>query len=593
MSYSNGGDQPHNPWSLDYNQIVATERSNDAEIQHIQYQAQQLKMQFDHEMDALRLSSVEQLRQSNMNHQTQIDSMRKEVEERESRLETIHLQQFENLKIFYDRQLAQQKEFYEQLTTKIDERTEKLEDRVSKLQHSLEIAHQQQNRNEATIVLLETQLKEMTTRSEDLYERAEGLNREVDNLQLTCDTLRAENRKLNEQIKLGFPITEDAIVTRTDIERATQASTPFSKEKIVGEYHRGNESSHLEQHSISTHGSRMEEDVKSERFESVNNSWDNQSVGSATPSVVSQARHLATMASANRVNTGRASVVRNTQSRNKHPTPAFYGTNKPTSQEWLSQFRKVILYHQYNNEECLAEFMMAMQGHANSWWEAQPDTVTKNFEALIIAFEKFYGGSKASMARSIATLKTLAQNKESMATFGPRIMNLISTVAQGNEELKLSFFYSAVDSKVADTVMSTRPSSLVEAVNVAIELEQGLLYKNGSSAHRTAPTTKVDWAPMTSENGVDMMDVDVNAQYRHRSSNHKDKNSSGLKCHVCDKSNHVMKDCFVLRDAKAMAKEKQDNKKDKSHHSKKKSKEPTKSSHAQQAVPIASKDIST
>lgn len=66
---------------------------------------------------------------------------------------------------------------------------------------------------------------------------------------------------------------------------------------------------------------------------------------------------------------------------------------------------------------------------------------------------------------------------------------------------------------------------------------------------------------MTAENGVDMMDVDVNAQYRHRSHENRDKKLSGLKCYACDKHNHVMKDCYLLPDIKALAKEKQENKK--------------------------------
>lgn len=84
--------------------------------------------------------------------------------------------------------------------------------------------------------------------------------------------------------------------------------------------------------------------------------------------------------------------------------------------------------------------MMAMQGHANTWWEAQDENVKNNFELLIDAFERFYGGSKASITCSIATLKTLSQNKEEMATLGPRLMNLIMTGAKENVELQLSFF---------------------------------------------------------------------------------------------------------------------------------------------------------
>ncbi|KAG2199942.1 hypothetical protein INT47_009268 [Mucor saturninus] len=457
---------------------------------------------------------------------------------------------------------------------------------VSNLRQSLEIARQQQLRNEETIVLLRTQLNEMTSRSEDLYERAEDLNQEVDKLQFTCDTLRAENRKLTGQIKMVSPIRDEAVVTRTDIER-----DQYKQQLVQDEQRRSTQSSILYHQRSNVTNSVVDEEARSEQFESVNNSWDNQSIGSATPSIVSQARQLANMVSTNRVNTGRATSQKPSQSRNKHPTPAFFGTTKPSAQEWLSQFRKVVIYHQYSDEVCIAEFMMAMQGHANSWWEAQTQAVKTDFEKLIDAFEKFYGGSKASMARAIATLKTLTQNKKAMATFGPRLMNLITTVASGNAELQLSFFYAAVDSKVADAVLATRPNSLVDAVNVAIELEQGMLYKASTSGGRSTVIPKVDGSPMTADNtGVEPMDVDVNAQYRHHKSGSRDKKSTVMKCHVCDKPNHVMKDCFLLRDAKALAKERQD-KKVNSNDKGKKSKEDVKNSHTQQAFAIPSKDL--
>lgn len=77
----------------------------------------------------------------------------------------------------------------------------------------------------------------------------------------------------------------------------------------------------------------------------------------------------------------------------------------------------------------------------------------------------------------------------------------------------LVFFYAAVDSKVADAVLSTRPRTLVDAVYVAIELEQGILYKTGSSSNKVPLVQTVDWSPMGS-GGNDPMEIDVNAQFR-------------------------------------------------------------------------------
>lgn len=104
-----------------------------------------------------------------------------------------------------------------------------------------------------------------------------------------------------------------------------------------------------------------------EPYESAGNAWNSQSVRSMTPSVVSQARNVAILASNHSKDTEQASTPSQTKPRrNRHPTPAFFGDNKPTSQQWLSHFKKVILYHNYNTEECISEFMMAMQGHASS-----------------------------------------------------------------------------------------------------------------------------------------------------------------------------------------------------------------------------------
>lgn len=575
MSSYNGGEPSDNPWSLDLNNMTAPL----SQLHQAQQQTYQLSAQYEAEVERLRSLHEENVRYVDMRHQENWMKLKQDVEEIELKMSENHSYQIEQLKGFYETQLNQQKSFYEQQMNMVSKKTDKLDSELSELRVELEIAHQQQRQKEIDITSLKTQLKDMTHRSEKLLDKSEDLEREVSKLQFTCDTLRAENRKLTFQ-------KENVEVTRQDIERDRRSQQLFDSKKSGDVSHLTNIDQQKDNHSMSS----KEDDTRSESFASVSEAWDSQSIGSATPSIVSQARDLAVLANTHRVNSGHTTAAKtttkNTTNRQRHPTPAFFGNNSPTSQQWLQQFRKVIIYHQYNETECIAEFMMAMQGHANAWWDSQDSTTKNSFELLITSFEKFYGGSKASMARSIATLKTLAQNKEPMSTFCPRLMNLFMVVAKDNVELQLSFFYAAVDSKVADSVLATRPGSLVDAVNVAIELEQGSLYKTGGpSTSRSTVVPPVDWTPMAPSSSNDPMDVDVNAQYaRQKNWGQKDKVT---KCYVCDRTNHVMKDCRLLQEAKNKAKDSQGKKYTKGSFNKKKNYRPeTKNSNAQQALQV-------
>jgi hypothetical protein len=61
------------------------------------------------------------------------------------------------------------------------------------------------------------------------------------------------------------------------------------------------------------------------------------------------------------------------------PTPAFTGApGTLTSVQWLKNFEKLRQYYSWSKEVQLIEFMMAMQGHANTWWETLTPTVLNN-----------------------------------------------------------------------------------------------------------------------------------------------------------------------------------------------------------------------
>lgn len=452
---------------------------------------------------------------------------------------------------------------------------EQLTSENSELRIQLELARQQQQRVEDNKLLLQTQLNEMIKRCESLHDEKEDRENEVGKLTARCDSLRSENRKITNQLE---KVTQENVTlgktwenVRLKKEENKNLVTSPTMELITSE-------PDAVMNSVSE-----TESIQEETYESAEAAWDTQSVGSVTPSVFSQARELAR--SHLRINTNQASSSKKAKSKSKFQTPYFYGDNKPTPQQWLIQFKKLIIYHGYNEEECKDEFMMAMQGYAGEWWDSLSSEIKNNFELLITAFEQFYGGSKASMARSIVALKTLAQNKESMSTFGPRLQNLITTVDKSNVELQLSYFYAAVDSQVADAVLATRPTTLAEAVHVAIELEQGKMYKTGYTATTrgvASTPAKIDWAPMAAKpSEAEPMEIDVNAQSRYRS---KEGNKGG-KCYVCERTNHVMKDCWLLEEAKNMAKSKHSkNKKGKSNFQKKKY--PAKATNSQNAVAL-------
>ncbi|KAI9358214.1 hypothetical protein BD770DRAFT_443430 [Pilaira anomala] len=304
--------------------------------------------------------------------------------------------------------------------------------------------------------------------------------------------------------------------------------------------------------------------------------WDENSVITDKPSHVLSAKNLAML---NHINTGEATQdITPKTKRNRHPTRAFLGTSNPTAQQWLLQFRKLIKYHNYNEQDCVAEFMMAMQGHANIWWNTLENQTQNNFPLLITAFQRFYGDDAHDMSRAISNAFSMKQGKEPMYIFGPKLLLEVTTVSPENKSLQMKFFYNAVNQNVVDSVMPSRPSSINEAVNIAIELERNVKFKfpvvtsgaggGGSGADGGGSGSgggdgnqpAVAWTPMGTENRTDdvLMDIDVNAQGGYRSFNRGDdkkKKKKADECFICEYTNHIARDCKFVESAKGLAKE--------------------------------------
>lgn len=201
--------------------------------------------------------------------------------------------------------------------------------------------------------------------------------------------------------------------------------------------------------------------------------------------------------------------------------------------------------------------MMAMQSYANKWWATVDEATRTDFQAIVTAFQAFYGGEDEAMAKAIAAKRTMKQSDEAMTSFGTRLLLEVTTIAKDNSQLQLNYVYGAVNTSVSEAVLPTRPKNILEAIGVAIEVEQNIRYSSFHSSNSTAkiPSAAKIWPPMGTESrGDDPMECDINAQqYRGgKSFQTKGNSNKSRQCFICERTNHVAEDCFLLKKAKAL-----------------------------------------
>ncbi|KAG0862669.1 hypothetical protein G6F16_012356 [Rhizopus arrhizus] len=195
------------------------------------------------------------------------------------------------------------------------------------------------------------------------------------------------------------------------------------------------------------------------------------------------------------------------------------------------------------------EFMMAMQGPANDWWMTLSEVQQNDYFLAAQAFEAFYGGDETAMARAISALNHMKQGKETMQDFGPKLLLVITTITRDNFQLQMHYFHQAVNEEVGRAVIPTKPQTIHEAVQNAIDMERNMNHF-GSSLNGTRNTPYLG-GQATGPIG-DPMDVDLNFQ-RSKKSYKKNFKDSGKKrtCLICDRENHIAKDCYYLKKARA------------------------------------------
>ncbi|KAG2230765.1 hypothetical protein INT48_001667, partial [Thamnidium elegans] len=198
-------------------------------------------------------------------------------------------------------------------------------------------------------------------------------------------------------------------------------------------------------------------------------------------------------------NSGRVEALNNVSgySKNKYPLKQFDGSGTPTTFQWLSHFEKVASYHEWNDAMKLKGFQMALFGDADLWLAGLDATEKRSYEKILESFKQQYGGDDDKMSYAIHTLEK---------------------IKQGTERMQLHYFNRAVHPSVYEAVRPSRPSSLAQAINYALQLERNFQMPISNGGKKNSFGDKADnigaWKPQASVAIPDdpMEDVQQNAQ---------------------------------------------------------------------------------
>ncbi|KAG0737152.1 hypothetical protein G6F62_009884 [Rhizopus arrhizus] len=200
--------------------------------------------------------------------------------------------------------------------------------------------------------------------------------------------------------------------------------------------------------------------------------------------------------------------------------------------------------------------MMALHGHAALWWDnVEGDTENLTCKQIKSLFTDYFGGDDAAVSAAIAKMVILRQNKESMVTFGTKLMTHIRR-STNESPMQMYFFYRAVDKDTAQMVVRREPKSLKEAVDYAIRMERLDLERRAATSddfnrgvaqlisfgNPGKNSTSVPHADSDSEPMEGVIHGTINAQQRSRKLARKSPQDSG--CYVCGKSGHIAKECY-------------------------------------------------
>ncbi|KAI7863752.1 uncharacterized protein EV154DRAFT_489019 [Mucor mucedo] len=474
-----------------------------------------LNKKYETEVAAIREQHAMWISQQNELHSQQIKRMEQEVTEQRIRWTEQDEKHMNEMKAFNSVELLRAE--VNQLRRDLGESIEQLKVKNHKIEN------------------YEIQIDDLSSRCSEYHKKNNQLMDDLAKSQITCDRRRVENRRLLtklEENSKSTPLYEQQTTLETQEQPLMQrTASPIPLSLHHTEKQQEENSFHSDAHSTYSNA--------------VN--WDNFSVGSATPSQNFRAQQFS---SSHHVNSGQATAANpNKQNRRKHPTPPFNGVGRPIAQECLANFRKLIVYHKYTDDECIDEFMMAMQSYANKWWATVDEATRTDFQAIVTAFQAFYGGEDEAMAKAIAAMRTMKQSDEAMTSFGTRLLLEVTTIAKDNSQLQLNYVYGAVNTSVSEAVLPTRPKNILEAIGVAIEVEQNIRYSSFHSSNSTAkiPSAAKIWPPMGTESrGDDPMECDINAQqYRGgKSFQTKGNSNKSRQCFICERTNHVAKIAF-------------------------------------------------
>ncbi|KAI8322949.1 hypothetical protein EDC96DRAFT_237220 [Choanephora cucurbitarum] len=514
----------HNPWSFDNFINQGTQQIGQTTFATIH----EIRLQYEHELEKTKLQHEQWRRDIEILHIQEIQRMEREVNEKFHTMTRKHEEEMKQLRESANEQ------FKSLMKTQ--------EEQILRL---TEIHQKTVIDSEKTIATLKLELKEAESnahvQSTRLQEQQDIIQNQTFSLHEKEESNKSLANKVAEQQAINEKLEEENISLQRKVKK-------FSAKLTKDELDSHSEIAQQDAVNNRSHSSTQEDDY-----------WDvpsdhddvssNYSMGTTTSYRL--ARELARA----EVPSVKVNAVHAEKSRQKarHVTPPFSGVG---ARGWLQQFRKLIKYHRYSNEEALMEMMISMQGAANDWWLTLSEAQQNDLDQAIQAFQAFYGGEEDAMAHALQTLPTLIQGDQPMHEFGPRLLLTITTITKDNFQLQMQYFYRAINPKLRSSVMHSRPKNIHEAINSAIEAERSIRNNMPAIPVMPKPSGENSWNQPTSTND-DPMDIDVNAQRSYQDHKRSSKKSASYdknkkkSCFVCDKDNHLARDCYYLKKAKA------------------------------------------
>ena len=240
----------------------------------------------------------------------------------------------------------------------------------------------------------------------------------------------------------------------------------------------------------------------------------------------------------------------------------FHGNPGDRADLWLKEFMDYCTFHGINADRRKTSFQFYLSGHAKQWFWSLADHVRQDFDEVLTQFKTRFNGSDVSF-----NLSSIRQrSSESVSEYLTRFLS--ATNNRGlPESLLVNFFVDGLVEHVKCVVMPQELSTLDQARLAALRAERTFLSTTASVA--SASQTNVEALSRK-------MDMLADIFLRHQTSQpqqtwtqqqndqrptdtqsnqgkgRKFSKSKNLHCDFCNKDNHTVAKCILLKSVKEL-----------------------------------------